>query len=259
LVEIDFYRRIADLPEIAHAMPQLLGTDPAGCVLLFEDLGPAGDCTNCYHGQPFAPDEIASLAHYLAALHQVTGDPHWANREMRALNHQHIYVLPLEPNESFNLDAYEHGLTAAARALQDDDSYCTAVATTGQRYLADGPRLVHGDFFPGSWLRTERGLRIIDTEFSFFGDEEFDLGVAIAHFALAAQPIATAEEFLNGYERLRSFDVPWVARYAACEVMRRLIGVAQLPIPNSTHFRAPLLLRSRAALSQSDWRLLWDS
>ena len=65
-------------------------------------------------------------------------------------------------------------------------------------------------------------------------------------------------------------DEAEVARFAAVEVMRRLIGVAQLPIPPSgvgvgvgvgmmAHFRTALLERSRVALCSGEWERLWPT
>ena len=36
------------------------------------------------------------------------------------------------------------------------------VAALGARYLEDGETLVHGDYFPGSWVRTGAGVAVID-------------------------------------------------------------------------------------------------
>jgi len=76
------------------------------------------------------------------------------------------------------------------------------------------------------------------------------LGCAVAHLVLARQPAASIRLFLAAYANgaARGYDAPWVARYAAAEIMRRLIGVAQLPIPASTGARAELLERSRWAM-----------
>ena len=50
----------------------------------------------------------------------------------------------------------------------------------------EGPSLIHGDLFPGSLLQTGSGeLRIIDPEFCFCGDPEFDIGVFYAHLLLS--------------------------------------------------------------------------
>ncbi|HEY0007966.1 MAG TPA: phosphotransferase [Tepidisphaeraceae bacterium] len=122
------------------------------------------------------------------------------------------------------------------------------------RYLSDGACLLHGDFFPGSWLKTDHRLYVIDPEFCFFGDAEFDVGVAIAHLALARVDLATAEAFLTAYEC--ELDLNLAARFAAVEVMRRLIGVAQLPLP-AQHPRVALLSASARAMETASWKDLW--
>ena len=39
-----------------------------------------------------------------------------------------------------------------AQKMAADVSYVASVRTLGEAYLADGEVLLHGDFFPGSWL-----------------------------------------------------------------------------------------------------------
>ena len=114
----------------------------------------------------------------------------------------------------------------------------------GDRYRSAGGPLVHGDYFPGSWLRTDVGIRIIDPEFCFQGDREIDVGCAVAHLVLARQPPAVAQRFLDGYGSC-ACDPGAIARYAAMEIVRRLIGVAQLPIAPTER------LASRGALARA--------
>jgi 5-methylthioribose kinase len=99
-------------------------------------------------------------------------------------------------------------------------------------YLTDGPALVHGDYFPGSWLRTDRGVKIIDPEFCFLGSAAFDLGTFVAHLYLSRHPPATAEAVLESYRVRSGTDdalLPVARQLAGIEIMRRLIGVAQIP------------------------------
>ena len=53
--------------------------------------------------------------------------------------------------------------------LIDDRVYCQTVACAGRIYLSetDTDPLVHGDYFPGSWLHAGAGIRVIDPEFCF--------------------------------------------------------------------------------------------
>ena len=246
-----FYERAATLSGVASRMPRLLAADPAAHALLLEDLNPAEDCTDAYGGRAIAANEIATLAAYARALHTATRgtpDPAFANRSMRALNHAHIFRVPFASPDDRGLERHEPGLTAVTAALARDAELMACVAATGERYLADGPCLVHGDFFPGSWLRAAAGVRVIDPEFAFCGDAELDVGCALAHLALARQPAAIAT-FLAAYVvGAAPLDETLVARFAAVEIMRRLLGVAQLPIAPTTGERAALLARARDAM-----------
>jgi 5-methylthioribose kinase len=269
--ELRFYQRVSSIAGVAERMPQLLGGRAADRVLLLEDLAGAHDLGSLYSDLGTAnlhDDEIDALAGYLAALHAETRDRvgvELANRKMRALNHAHIFVIPLTAGNGIELDSFEPGLEVAAQRLTGDPEYLAVVSETAERYLRDGrdgrdgPCLLHGDFFPGSWLRSDRGLRVIDPEFSFPGDPEVDLACALAHLALARQPVQVAERFLDAY----CAGVPdplWLARYAAVEVMRRLIGVAQLPrLAAPDGWRARLLERSRQTALAGDFRALFAS
>jgi 5-methylthioribose kinase len=247
-----FYERVGGIAAVARRMPRLLGADPSARVLVLEDLGAASDCTGMYRGETLDRAELRELATYLRALHDATRgapDPAFANRGMRALNHAHIFEVPLAPEHDRGLERFEPGLTAAAAALRDDDGYRRRLRATGERYRADGPCLVHGDFFPGSWLRAAAGTRVIDPEFCFHGDAELDVGCAVAHLVLADAAADAVEGFVAAYDGdAPARDAAWTARYAAAEIMRRILGVAQLPIPSTNGRRAALLGRARAAM-----------
>jgi 5-methylthioribose kinase len=257
LVEAAFYERIAAAPTARSRMPRLLGVDQASRSIILQDLGSNADLTSVYAQGELAADVVPLLADYLAQLHRDTRGTTpgvLVNREMRALNHAHIFRLPLQMPDRDKLNAIQPRLGDSACTLAQDSDYVRAVDRLGQRYLSDGPCLLHGDFFPGSWLHAQGRLYVIDPEFGFFGDPEFDVAVAVAHFALAGVPLAVAEQFVGAYGT--GLDAPLVGGYAAVEGMRRLIGVAQLPLP-ATCDRVKLLAASANALRTSDWRNLW--
>ncbi len=254
LIEQRFYRRVQGVPGVAGAMPRLLAADRESYTLLLEDLGPAQDLTVLYRRGELVSAEVSELGAYLRALHGAT----WAesadglrNREMRKLNHLHIFEVPYTTDTAVDVEAYEPGLAAVAATLRGDSELRREVEMVGERYLADGPCLVHGDFFPGSWLRTPAGLKVIDPEFCHFGEPELDLGVAIAHFVLARQFFGLDQELMQAAvdpDSGRSVSHDRIAQYAGAEVIRRLIGVAQLPIPPTCGFRAKALEQARVAI-----------
>ncbi len=245
LVEAAFYQAISSRPAIRDAMPALLGQDRDSGILALEDLDEAQDFTGLYRGDRFSESDLEALVSFLAELHRPFAE--WErlfeNREMRALNHEHIFRLPLVPENGLDLDRITPGLNAAARELKEDEAYVARVRQLGALYLEDGPSLVHGDFFPGSWLRTAGGIRVIDPEFCFLGNAAFDVGVLRAHLHLSRQP-ELAEKAVALYRASADF-VATANGFAGAEIMRRLIGVAQLPLEAGLDEKSDLLALSK--------------
>ena len=233
LVEAAFYRAVADVPTVAGRMPRLLRVDEHNHVLVIEDLGTAGDFTGVYAGAGLGNRVLNELLGWLSELGAVripvNGCGVLANREMRRLNHEHIFSLPLRTENGLDLDRITKGLTRAAESLKADREYVWRVGELGEVYLADGDRLVHGDYFPGSWMHSADGTRIIDPEFCFCGAREFDHGVMLAHCALARTAASTGRLILEAAGR-DGLDTSVLLGFAGTEIMRRLIGVAQLPL-----------------------------
>lgn len=234
LQEITFYRLVQESAVLREAMPALITYDESFFAALFEDLGAVEDYTSLYRGERPAASEMTALLHWLSALHHMswstTQRASLTNREMRALNHAHLFAIPLDPENGLDLDAITSGLQEEAKRLQGIASYVDAISLLGDQYLGDGPALLHGDFYPGSWVYTEKGPKIIDPEFAFFGCAEYDLGVFIAHLFMAGYDSSEIKALLQLYEAPRSFDFGVADQFAGMEIMRRLVGVAQLPL-----------------------------
>lgn len=246
LVEAAFYRAVGTSPELATTMPRLLDADADARILVLEDLGRQGDFTSLYAGDRLAPSDCSALVEYLRRLHQcavpVGQRELFANRAMRALNHEHIFRFPLREANGLALDAVTPGLQALADDLKRDCSYVAGVRAVGERYLLDGGSLVHGDYFPGSWLYRPPGIAVIDPEFCFLGAAEFDFGVMLAHLLLAGQDETLVDRVLHS---ALGYDHRLIRQFAGAEIMRRLVGVAQLPLKMSVDGARALLERSR--------------
>lgn len=229
-------------------MPALLHLDAGNRILALEDLGADGDCSAVYQGGMLRDGEAEAMLIWLEALGQVDVPDDrralFANRAMRELNHEHIFRLPLAEANGLDLDAITPGLQAAADELKRDRDYTRCAASLGAIYLADGERLVHGDYFPGSWIRTPTALRVIDPEFCFCGAPEFDYGVMLGHAALALGSRSIADRILAAVER-RGLNLPLTLQLAGIEIMRRLVGVAQLQLAYGLEEKQLLLALSR--------------
>ena len=264
LVEAAFYTAIKPYPALKEQMPELLAVDPKARMLMLEDLGAGKDYTSIYQDTTLAEADLLQLVQYLSTLHQVrvSEASEFTNRIMRGLNHLHIFVLPLQKENANDLDAITPGLKKEALRIQQQGRYVQAVQTLGDLYLQDGKTLIHGDFYPGSWLHTTRGPKIIDPEFCFLGFSEFDLGVMIAHLFLGRHTTSLAELVLNQYaehtaQTLSTAQQHKILQFAGVEIMRRIIGVAQLPLNCNIEQKRSLLAQAiELVLSPSSFKQL---
>ena len=233
-MEASFYSSVASIEAVAARMPRLLDFDEGQRVMLLEDLGETADFMRIYGAGADRDLPLQSLCGWLSALHGSQFDRQTQraleNRGMRLLNHEHIFDLPLQADNGLDLDGLTAGLSAPARELKEHAQYAQAVNDLGQRYLGEGTSLLHGDFYPGSWVESENDVWIIDPEFCFFGPAEFDVGVFVAHLLLAGKPLEYAFEVFACYDGPIGFSRHLALGFAGVEIMRRILGVAQLPL-----------------------------
>ncbi|MEM1087233.1 MAG: phosphotransferase [Pseudomonadota bacterium] len=249
-VEAAFYRSVAGT-QAGVAMPTLLQHDSGDACSLFEDLGAGVDGMGLYSGEVLPIEQSHAVAEWLTALHAIEVDDQtratFRNKAMRELNALHIFQFPLDPDNGFDLDAITPGLQALGDDLTSDQAFCSAVHEVGAVYLGSdmtsGGVLLHGDLYPGSWLTTEAGLFVIDPEFCWIGPAEWDVGVLSAHLRLSGQPRSLLDELYSTYGR--SLDRSLLDRIAGIEIMRRLIGVAQLPLDLDLEAKTALLSEAR--------------
>ncbi len=231
-VEAQFFQTIEMLHSIKHFTPKCLGFDPDNFILATEDLGKGADYSFLYQKDHLLGDkEAQGLTNYLIDLHQINNPVDFpTNMAMRKLNHEHIFNFPFMEENGFNLNEVQEGLQAVAMPYKTDIQLKEVITKCGLVYLSKGTHLLHGDFYPGSWLKVKDGLKIIDPEFAFVGPVEFDLGVLMAHLVMAEQSTSTKQNILQQYQKNINFDSGLLAQFAGIEILRRLIGIAQLPL-----------------------------
>ncbi len=276
-----FYAAVARVPEAAARMPRLMAANEERFLLLLEDFRGASSLTSLYGGGSLARGAAEVLGAFLRALRCGTrGEPNaeFAHGGMKTLSHRLLFEAPFDsPEQGGNgfgpdgpapagdaLDATEPGLGEAAATLRSDRTFREALSELGSRFLDAGACLVHGAFHPANWLLLPSGdVRVVDPQYSSPGDPEFDLGTALAHLLLARQPVEVVATFLSaatGVEEAgregpadaeeveAGVDRPLVARYAGAEIVRRLLGGAQLPLEAENGFRRGLLETARTAV-----------
>ncbi len=253
LREAEFYGLVSGYPQLKKQMPELLGVDKKNHVLYLEDLGHGVDFTYLYQqGKSLKETELEQLICFPATLHTTVNTNATAarlpNREMRKLNHEHIFIYPYLKKNGLNLDDILPGFQEISDDFKADQTLKNRVKQLGKRYLVDGEILLHGDYFPGSWLKTKDGIKIIDPEFCFFGEPEFEIGIILAHLKMASQSEGLIKKALKIYKNRAPLNEDLCFQFMAVEMLRRLVGLAQLPLTLDLETRTVLLKESRGIL-----------
>ncbi len=244
--EEKFYRLASQSEGLNSKLPKILDFNKTENLLVMEDLGQANDFAYVYStDETIGSEELSLVGEILNQIHQAEIEEEvFINRAMRLLNHEHIYDIPLRRNNGLDLNSITEGLQNTANSLIGDEIYKRRVAELGGLYLYQGNILLHGDYYPNSWIKTDRGLFVIDPEFGFIGLGEFDLGVACGHLYLSNHSEEQVAHFLSSYSG--NYDKTLIDAFAGVEIMRRLIGVAQLPVSYGIERKTELLERSKS-------------
>lgn len=234
-VEARFYQLIMRDPFFIEYSPQLFGYDPINFIICFEDLGKGSDFNFCYKkSERISVADLSSLLDYITHLHRMK----WgelkktfpSNQELRVLNHEHIFRFPYMTENGFDLDTVQEGLQALSMPVKTDEELKSKITKLGKVYLDAGPILIHGDYYPGSWLKVGNEVKVIDPEFSYFGFAEFDVGVMAAHMLMSGMETKVVGTTLKNYHPVDGFDYELFMGFCGIEMLRRIIGLAQVPL-----------------------------
>jgi 5-methylthioribose kinase len=255
LFEERYLRRARELDR-EGVLPAVEAFDAENRVLVLEDLGDAERMDHALaRGADLAP-AAAALAAFLGRVHAATGADGelanaFANDAMRRLHGDHIFALPLRPND-FPLSP---ALAARAAALREDASLVRIADAAYARYLEPRGALVHADVQAGNVLLPSTGPKLLDAEIAHVGDPAFDVGTLLAHLVLpgiaAGEPARGAHAAAAALDAYRAAGGPGAPvdafRYAGLELLRRTIGAA----------RVAAVLADEAALAVLERAVAW--
>jgi 5-methylthioribose kinase len=241
--------------DASGVLPAVLAFDAPNRVLVLEDLGDAERMDRALARGADLAAAAAPLAAFLGRVHAGTsGDPGlanaFANDAMRRLHGDHIFALPLRPND-FPLSP---AVAARAAALRGVAELVRIADAAYARYLEPRGALVHGDVQAGNVLLTPRGPKLLDAEIAHVGDPAFDLGTLLAHLLLpglaAGRPEAGAAAAGAAVDAYRSAGgacaLADALRYAGLELLRRTLGAARVPAVEGDGASLAVLARALA-------------
>jgi 5-methylthioribose kinase len=219
--------------------PRVLDFDEAERVLVLEDLGDAGRLDQALGAGAPPLAAVTTLAAFLGRVHAATRGnaaalaPRFANDGMRRLHGDHIFHLPVRPND-FPLPPR---LRARAEDLWEDGALRALADAAYARYLEPRGALVHADVQAHNILLCREGPKLLDAEIAHVGDPAFDLGSLVAHLSVlalarrgAADAAPAVDAAWGAYHAAEGGAVRFVevVRYAGLELLRRTIGAARI-------------------------------
>lgn len=234
-VEAKYYQFISRDSFLREYSPDVILYDPENLIIVTEDLGESSDFTFCYKkSKKINENQLISLLRYISHLH----NKNWrdsktefpSNQALKQLNHEHIFIYPYELQNGFDLDTIQAGLQEISLPVKHDSKLKEKITALGKMYLDSGQVLIHGDYYPGSWLVINNTVKVIDPEFAFFGKAEFDIGVMVANLLMAGLSKDEIEKLLLSYKKRSDFDRNLFLGFCGAEMLRRIIGLAQLPL-----------------------------
>lgn len=246
-IEARFYQLMNSNEKLRSYVPNFLFSDFDNHILILENLDKSKDYSFLYKERLCLNQaELTTLIDFLNELHALEVYDFPDNMEMKILNHEHIFHYPFLLENGFDLDVVLQGLQSVSLKYKTDESFTNKILEIGKIYLHEKQNnILHGDFYPGSWLQLKNGqIKIIDHEFAFMGRKEFELGVFKAHLMITRHDDELIEKTMEYYKDMNQIDKALIDDFAGIEIMRRLIGLAQLPIVLTLDEREELLSRA---------------
>ena len=245
--EYSFYKTLIN-NGFPNNIPNIITFKKDDFFMLLEDLGES-DFSDIYTEKSIDINTIETLIEILNNIHSCNDIHNYpSNHKLKKLNHQHIFVLPFKIDNGFDLNSVQVGLKDLVDDFTNDIiTLKNKVSSIGDRYLNTGETLLHGDFYPGSWMKNNGQIYLIDPEFSFVGDIEFDYAVFAAHLILITSDIKLMELIVNKYMN-KTMDLKLFYSYTGIEIIRRLIGIAQLPLNLTIKEKKNLLYFSKSLI-----------
>lgn len=175
----------------------------------------------------------------------------FVNPELCAITEDLVLSAPFEDSPS---NSYDEAIADLAVSIREDEALEVEAARLRYEFRSRGEALLHGDLHTGSVMAVDGDARAIDPEFAFFGPIGFDTGNVIANLGLSRAGHAAlgnsgfvaaldrmAAEFWDSFAETARLLWPreqawfgrWLdgvlvdsGRYAGCETIRRVVGLA---------------------------------
>ena len=202
-----------------HFVPEIYFYDEIMCVLAMEDISEYKNLrTELVAGKIF-PNFADNISEFLSRTLLLTTDlfmdkfekkknvKEFINPELCDISECLVFTEPYDNNKNRNIITIGNEEFVENMLYKNEDLHF-AILKLREKFMNYSQSLIHGDLHSGSIFINEKGIKIIDPEFSFYGPMAYDVGNVIGNLYF---PLYRAKFFMEDSKKKEEF-INWLEK-----------------------------------------------
>ena len=202
-----------------HYVPEIYFYDEIMCVLAMEDISEYKNLrTDLIAGKIF-PNFADNISEFLSRTLLLTTDlfmnkfekkknvKEFINPELCDISECLVFTEPYDNNKNRNIITIGNEEFVENILYKNEDLHF-AILKLREKFMNYSQSLIHGDLHSGSIFINEKGIKIIDPEFSFYGPMAYDVGNVIGNLYF---PLYRAKFFMEDSKKKEEF-INWLEK-----------------------------------------------
>ena len=202
-----------------HFVPEIYFYDEIMCVLAMEDISEYKNLrTELIAGKIF-PNFVDNISEFLSRTLLLTTDlfmnkfekkknvKEFTNPELCDISECLVFTEPYDNNKNRNIITTGNEEFVENMLYKNEDLHF-AILKLREKFMNYSQSLIHGDLHSGSIFINEKGIKIIDPEFSFYGPMAYDIGNVIGNLYF---PLYRAKFFMEDSKKKEEF-INWLEK-----------------------------------------------
>ena len=202
-----------------HFVPEIYFYDEIMCVLAMEDISEYKNLrTELIAGKIF-PNFADNISEFLSRTLLLTTDlfmnkfekkknvKEFINPELCDISECLVFTEPYDNNRNRNIITAGNEEFVENTLYKNEDLHF-AILKLREKFMNYSQSLIHGDLHSGSIFINEKGIKIIDPEFSFYGPMAYDVGNVIGNLYF---PLYRAKFFMEDSKKKEEF-INWLEK-----------------------------------------------
>ena len=202
-----------------HYVPEIYFYDEIMCVLVMEDISEYKNLrTELIAGKIF-PNFADNISEFLSRTLLLTTDlfmnkfekkknvKEFTNPELCDISECLVFTEPYDNNKNRNIITAGNEEFVENMLYKNEDLHFS-ILKLREKFMNYSQSLIHGDLHSGSIFINEKGIKIIDPEFSFYGPMAYDIGNVIGNLYF---PLYRAKFFMEDSKKKEEF-INWLEK-----------------------------------------------